>query len=160
MRKDASEGIQNHGHGKLKEYMGYTGFVPSWNMRNSFVLPEGGSGEKAKIWVTTVLLLFSIEVRGNKEGEFSFLWYMECSRALDNVDKVLEYVSLWWSTNEDTDHTLAEMFCTSREDSLWGGEWSGPEQFGSIKGTIQVVGENFVVQPFRDGVTWPFRPFL
>lgn len=45
----------------------------SWNMRNSFVLFEGGTKKKAKIRVGKVLVIFGKEVRGrSKEGNYHF----------------------------------------------------------------------------------------
>lgn len=78
-------------------------------MRNCVVLLECGSEEKSKLWMAKVLLWCRRNVSGgNEEVEFALVQYMECSPPLDNVDKVLRCVSLQWSTNDDTDDTLAE----------------------------------------------------
>lgn len=76
-------------------------------------------------------------MRGNKErGEFAIMPYMECSLPRDSLNKLVGCVSLPWSTDNDTDHSLAETSCISGEDSFKAEEWFGVGPFCSIKGTI------------------------
>lgn len=56
MWKNASSWSLNRGHGKFKRVLETDELVPSRNIRNSFILLDGASDEKAKLCLAKISL--------------------------------------------------------------------------------------------------------
>lgn len=133
----------------VQRVFGAKELVPNQNMRNSSFMVEGGSGEKMELWLTKILLLFQMWVKGNEKGQFSFVYNMECSQPRDILTMVMRCIRPRWSTDDDIDHTLEERCFGSGDQSLSADEWFGDELFCLIKDTTHMVREYFAVQPFN-----------
>lgn len=69
-------------------------FGPSRRLGNSFVLLECERDKNTKLWITEIVLLFQMHVNNyGEEKNFAFVQYMDVTSLLDNLDRVLGYVS-------------------------------------------------------------------
>lgn len=79
------------------------------------------------------------------EQELAFVKCMECTEPSDNIDQVLGYVCLRWSTLDKVDYSKVK----EEEDEVSkDGDWFGTELFSAIAGNASVARGNYSIKQF------------
>lgn len=103
-----------------------------------------------------MLLMRRQEIPVRQEGrESAFFSYMECTPAIDGVDRAPGYVPPIWSMADEVDHSLQWQRRRTSRRRVSAGEWIGIQDMKIIEVTFYVVPANFSGVPFSLEQAWP-----
>lgn len=110
-------------------------------------------------WFPLVLLLFYHRARPNSRmsGEFAFLTYFEKTLLVDNVDRVLSFLRLGWTTDDEVDHSVKQSI--SAGGVVESGEWCGAVSFSSVMTLNHVLRLNYDVSQLLPQLPRPLHRF-
>lgn len=84
---------------------------------------------------------------------------MECTPALDNLDKQLGCMCLRWSTTDEQDHDAVAGYELNNRTGLNAGEWCAVELFSAIRGVVHVVKGKYGNPLLSKPLPWPYHLF-
>lgn len=100
------------------------------------------------------LHFFRMHVKGNKEGKFSLIQYVQCSQPLDIMDIELQCIVLQRSTDHNIDHT--SIF---GEQSLRAEKWFENAPIFPIKAMPRMMKKTLQNTDPNESRAWPLRRF-
>lgn len=108
MRKDGSSRSRSRGYRKYKEYFGAQKVGSSWNLKSSLVSWRVEVRRRVNSgWKLCYCWSWTWK-KTKKEINLAFVHYMGCIPPHYSLDKVLRWVSLRWSNEENANGTLAK----------------------------------------------------
>lgn len=87
--------------------------------------------------------------------ELAFVQYMAYTNSLDFPDQTLACVCLFWSAEDDHNHTKSLQTAKRKRFLPAVREWLGAEPFRSIQGSVGAISDNYAIQPFIKALHWP-----
>lgn len=116
--------------------------------KQSFFLMIAEDGDEELAWVGKVLILCRLSFPTVQDfGEYLFVKYMEVSKALSGVDRILRCVYLRWATEDEVDMTL-NIGESRRNNKAETEEWFGLVYFISIVRMVPVLRSSIAIHPF------------
>lgn len=80
-------------------------FGPEKVRRLSVAMVEG---EEGVYWFAQILLLFYLNVAGTfgSDVNFDYAQYFDVTSPVDEADKILNCICVWWATEDDVGHSI------------------------------------------------------
>lgn len=120
---------------------------------------KNNDGEEGSLFrVVELLLLFFLNSKTNSsETAYVSVEYLECTLALNSVDKELYHVFFGWIATDEEDHSSISAPELKNKTELLVVEWLGMAQFRAASSVLHLVDGRNGISLFTGEVSWSYH---